>query len=59
MSDDAWQNVIFLDKSTFELFDSNKRQYCYHKNGTRFEKAYLSPIVKLGGGNDSLRRYLL
>ena len=50
VSDQNWQNVIFSDESSFEVFDSKKRQHCYRPDGTGLEEKYLQPTVKHGGG---------
>ena len=46
-----WNNVLRSDETKIELFGHMDRHYVLCKPGTAFEKKYLIPTVKHGGGS--------
>ena len=50
-SSQAWRKIIFSDETKINLFDSDGRQWCYHKKGQELVGQYTKKTVKHGGGH--------
>ena len=46
-----WQNILWTDETTVELFGRNTQHYVWRKNGTAHQHQNLIPTVKYGGGS--------
>lgn len=49
-----WRKAIFSDKSKFNLFSLNGKQYVWRKPGEALDPRYMSKKVKHGGGSEML-----
>lgn len=45
-----WNNVLWSDKSSFEIFNSKNRVFVRRRPGERYSQECLAPTVKFGGG---------
>ena len=46
-----WSYVIFSDKSKFNLFGSDGRQYCWRRSGERLLDRHIQPTIKFWRGS--------
>ena len=46
-----WQNIMWTDETTVELFRWNTQHYVWRKKGTAHQHKNLIPTVKYGGGS--------
>ena len=46
-----WQNILWTDETTVELFGRNTQHYVWRKKGTAHQHQNLIPTVKYGGGS--------
>ena len=47
---ELWKKILWIDKSKFEIFESNRRVYVQWKVGERAETPCITPTVKHGRG---------
>jgi len=48
---DDWKRVIWSDESKFNRFQSDGKQYYWHRPGDKLQKHHVKQTVKHGGGN--------
>jgi hypothetical protein len=46
-----WQNILWTDETTVELFGRNTQYYVWRKKGTTYQHQNLIPTIKYGGGS--------
>ncbi|GBB92711.1 hypothetical protein RclHR1_20450005 [Rhizophagus clarus] len=46
-----WNRVVWSDKSKFQIFGSDGREYCWKRQGETLKDAHIKPTVKFGGGS--------
>ena len=46
-----WQNILWTDETTVELFGRNTQHHVWRKKGTAHQHQNLIPTVKYGGGS--------
>jgi hypothetical protein len=44
-----WQNILWTDETTVELFGTNTQHYVWRQKGTAHQHQILIPTVKYGG----------